>query len=321
MFYEGDGYTLTVVKTNTINKGTIAASSTPVWLGDSPQHDGHRAFSGWMDNVRIYDELVSPTALATAMTTDDSSGGPARAPVVQLDFNDEAGVATLVNHGSVEVTGTFQGSPAAYSSEVAPVNRSGPDGNSGSFEFVANTTADRNYVDLGDVDAVDSIRKLTVCTWLRGVGVQAQSVSRLAAKGWGFEFGLSESDTVLQTFRPQLKIDSEVTNGSPIPITNEWVFVAITFDGTLGSDNVVMYNGAGTSITGVQTNTITKTGTPASTISLYVGDWNGTGGARTFSGLMDNFRIYDRVLDAEEIQAVMLINDSPPVPGLLIILQ
>jgi len=318
VFYEGDGYTLTPVRTNTIDKGSISASSTPVWLGDSSQHNGKRAFSGWLDNVRIYDEIVSPAALAAAMVADDSPNGTPRGPVVQLDFNDEEGVATLVNHGSADVTGTFQGANAAYGTEVAPVNRVGPDGYSGSFEYVANTTEDRNYVDLGDVDAVDSIRKLTVCTWLRGIGVQGSSVSRLAAKEWGFEFALSINNPALQMYDPQLKINAQWANGVAVPITNEWVFVAITFDGTLGSDNTIYYTGTDTSITKVYTNTIAATGTPASSKLLYVGDWNGSTGSRAFNGYLDNFRIYDRVLDAEEIQSVMLINDSPPVPGTII---
>jgi len=321
VFYEGDGYTLTPVRTNTIDKGAIMASSTSVWLGDSSQHNGGRAFSGWMDNVRIYDEIVSPAALAAVMAVDDSPNGTPRGPVVQLDFNEEDGVASLANHGSVNVTGTFQGDNAAYGREVAPVNRGGPDGYSGSFEFVANTTEDRNYVDLGDVDEIDSIPKLTVCTWLRGIGNQGSSVTRLAAKGWGFEFALNRVNAELQTYRPQLKIDAGIADGSAIPITNEWVFVAVTFDGTLASDNTIYYTGTDTSITKVYTNTISKTGTSALATPLYVGDWNGAGGSRAFNGYLDNFRIYDRILDSEEIHSVMRVNDSPPEPRLIIQIQ
>ena len=323
VFYEGNGSTLTPVITNTIDRETINPNSTPIWLGDSSGHNGKRPFSGWMDNVRIYDELLSPAAMAAAMAENDSPNVyvPVRGPVVQLDFNEEDGVASLVNHGTVSVTGSFHGANAAYGSEVAPVNREGLDGYSGSFNFVTNTTEDRNYVDLGDVYEIDSIPKLTVCTWLRSTGNQGSSVTRMAAKGGGFEFSLNRSNIALQLYRPQLKINNLTADGQLIPISNEWTFVAITFNGTLSSDNTIYYTGSGISIDNVSTNTIAASGTPSSSTSLFVGDWNLTTGSRGFSGYLDNFRIYDRVLDADEIQSVMLVNDSPPIPGTIILIQ
>jgi len=71
----------------------------------------------------------------------------------------------------------------------------------------------------------------------------------------------------------------------------------------------------------VYTNTISKTGTSALATPLYVGDWNGAGGSRAFNGYLDNFRIYDRILDSEEIHSVMRVNDSPPEPRLIIQIQ
>ncbi len=315
VFFYGDGVTLAPFHTNTIDRGSISANSLPVWFGDFPNTGGGRSFKGWMDNVRIYDEVVSLSELETAMKSDDSPDGPPPEPFVRLDFNDRFGEPSLANRGTLAVTGTFHGVNAAYHSETPPPNRAAADGRSGSFAFVANTTEDRNYVDLGDVNDLDSLQLLTVCTWLKGIGTQGNSVTRLACKGSGFEFSVAMNNNTLQTARPELKIDSALTDGHIIPISNDWIFVAATFDGRYGADNVVFYHGTGSVLTAGSTNTIARTGTPASGTSLFVGDWNLSDGSRGFSGLLDNFRIYNRILDEQELRNVMLTDDSEASRG------
>jgi len=80
---------------------------------------------------------------------------------------------------------------------------------------------------------------------------------------------------------------------------NELVFVAVSYDGTKTSSNVLFYRGtAATSLSLVSTVTLNEGTVDTFPGRLAVGGRSGFNGPRTFHGIMDNVRIFGSKTDA-----------------------
>ncbi len=105
-------------------------------------------------------------------------------------------------------------------------------------------------------------------------------------------------------------------NSSVYNATNTWIFFAVTYDGTTTSANVNFY--AGGNILGTASSkagTVTANAGTLSVTSTSITIANTTAGTRPFDGLMDDFRIYDGVLNASMVEAVRVSGlTASPVP-------
>ena len=129
----------------------------------------------------------------------------------------------------------------------------------------------------------------------------------------------------------------------PANVLNEWTFVAVSYDGTSSNgDNSAIQNAAtGSSINGqfyrgTDTTSVVRTdmpfvttiGTPSSSslgarsvgtnAILFLG--NRPNLTRSFDGWIDDVRIYDSVLTAEDIESLRLQGGGVPEPSLLILI-
>ena len=106
--------------------------------------------------------------------------------------------------------------------------------------------------------------------------------------------------------------------------TDEWVFFAMTYS-TSGFGDVTFYRGT-------TDDTVVQAGSGLSDIlidnqialsnrSFYIGNGGNEGGewfqGRAFNGMLDNIRVYDRVLDMNELEQLRLTDLAPTlgVPG------
>jgi hypothetical protein len=150
-----------------------------------------------------------------------------------------------------------------------------------------------------DDDNLDTLKSFTVTGWLKTAGSAsitsgAHLVRQEAAvNGPGF-FVVSDS------LAGRLVCNVDSTSAScPVTYggTQQWVFFAVTYDGTQTANNVKFYVGSPTSATTLAyTNTIDRGTVDENTAPLYVG--NSPSADRPFDGLLDNIRIFGSKTDA-----------------------
>jgi hypothetical protein len=112
------------------------------------------------------------------------------------------------------------------------------------------------YLNAGDVDKLDGLTQLTLTSWINLAGTPANG-NRVMAKQLGsgnfdgFSFALSTptSGTIsASNFQLNLALGGSsgfafTTSGVNMSADNTWVFVAVTYDGTVTSQNLQFYTG------------------------------------------------------------------------------
>jgi hypothetical protein len=157
------------------------------------------------------------------------------------------------------------------------------------------------YVDCGDINAIDGVAALTVELWLTTDADQftvfASKSLAAATDGWLFQTKSLENQKVLFYFGSGGVIQG-VTGD--VLTAGALTYLVAVFDGAgaTNADRLKIYVNA-------VSQTLTFTGTipatvPASTASVLFGTW----GALTLflNGKMDDARIYDRAFSASEIE-------------------
>jgi hypothetical protein len=86
--------------------------------------------------------------------------------------------------------------------------------------------------------------------------------------------------------------------GGSTTLTQQWVFFAISYDGTLTSNNVNFYSGTiGSTVSLINQGTINAGAITDDAVGFALGNgWNAF--SRPFDGLMDNVRIFGSKTDA-----------------------
>jgi len=113
----------------------------------------------------------------------------------------------------------------------------------------------------------------------------------------------------------QVDANLDVTNGQNEVALDEWVFVTVTNDTVEGK--IVTYVNGEYDIDGVDADGMA----PAWLDALTIGGWTSGGNpSRFFEGLLDDFRVYDRVLSESEVKELMnadiaaLSTEAAPAP-------
>lgn len=253
----------------------------------------------------------------------------AATPLLEFSFNETGSTASS--------SGSASASAVLWNSSYSPTDLHGASGSGVSggpgdraFDNSASTgmgnagTGGMLYV--GDLDAVDGLKSFTLQGWFKS-SVAINGVARLFDKNSGSGnagFQLRSTATAGQLL---LQVNSaSVTSSAAYGATNEWVFFAVTFDGTSTTDNVKFYVGSQASeVSLVTTASIGATMANPNAATLVVGNssWLLPSGPqvnnRPFDGVMDNFRIYGALsgaggmLSLSELEGIRL-NDVTPIP-------
>ena len=215
--------------------------------------------------------------------------------VFQMDFNDADGNQSLVDRGTTGPTpGTFSGG-ADYSATVAPSNTGGF---SGSFD------GSSGAVDFGDIAALDGLTTMTITAWIKSDDLNTNRIVSKRNNPDGFDLYYHNSAPTGLEFVG----DAGVANGGGSFSASEWIWLAVTYDGTQTTNNVTFYTGDGTTLSAGDTASLNKGALLANAKSLVIG--NNNAGSRTFDGLIDNVRIYNTVEDAASLQSIMQFDDT-----------
>ena len=240
------------------------------------------------------DEIQSSSGLVAHWKLDETTG---------LNANDE----TTNNND-----GTLSGGPTW----VAPAKI----GNG--LNFDGGSTAD-DKVDCGNGASLNQLGAITVCAWVKANSMGENGAARILSKGTGLDptgtaggwrlvvggsgqvrFSVDYSTTDL--FRPS--VDGVVPASG-----TTWCFLAATWDGSATATQVKLYKDGSQVSYGTPTNGAPTNGRGDDT-SAHVWLGNDSTGARTFDGVLDDVRIYNRVLDASEVLAIYNEGASDTTP-------
>ncbi len=228
-------------------------------------------------------------------------------PVVRYTFDHD-----WPGSGSVALdTGTGDPADAAFLGSAVRVGDT-----PGGFSISAMSTeggALGNHVGVTAPSKINGMSQFTATLWmnLRSNPVNLDRMLSMHNVLDGFEFYLDDrvaSGTFSRTnFNVALVVDSvAVRCTAPVQPGEGWVFLAVSYDGTITSDNVNFY-------AGIQTAAVMRVGDTVgrnsgwvdpTTGELRIGGTTRVADDRTPDAWFDDVRIYDRILTEQELQQV-----------------
>ncbi len=159
-----------------------------------------------------------------------------------------------------------------------------------------------DYVNIGSVTSLNNVRPISISAWIyprsHGEGDAGRIISKHDATGrWSFHFNTTGRLRFHKDFSGASELN-RIAAGGTIAV-NDWQHVVVTWDGSSNAANVHIYRNGGE--TGYST-TISGINPPDddSASILRIGAW-GAPGNNVFDGLIDDVRIYNRVLNPAEI--------------------
>lgn len=224
-------------------------------------------------------------------------------PVVQLLFNKNSNVQE--SSGAVPVQGFVQSPATTTGLGVSSIEGSAVD-------LCFDNTASQGMGDIdpstgtgilffGNVQEVDGLSGLTVTLWYRTD--QGSSLNdgggRLIENGRDWLLFSDDPDRL----RLEVNLEGESSGIGNFPETEEWVFLAVTFDDA--TDTAQYFKGTRTALTQLIVTRISYTSSmPSRSNPLLIG--NNEVLSRSFDGYIDNVRIWDVALSGNQIELVRL---------------
>lgn len=214
----------------------------------------------------------------------------------------ETGGTSLISETGDGFLGTFVGSPVFDTTDPAPV----PGGSSASIVFDGNNS----WVDILNYNGIGGSEARTVAFWFKGSSQQTNNNATLVA--WGGTATGARYDTRLNangTGVMRTEVAGSGSNGTAIMADDTWHHCAIVLDPTIGTTvgNLLFY------VDGVLDPLSVTGGTEinsATSTNVRIGASQGIAG-RSLTGKMDDIRIYNRALGADEIEKLVTAIDIP----------
>lgn len=243
-----------------------------------------------------------------------------------LDYNFNQTGTTVTNGGSAGAGAnlTFQNS-SFVATDLHGAPGSGVSGLFGDRAFdnsastgMGNAGTGGRGVTSGPISVLSGLDSMTIAGWFNVSTVIGGNARLLDSLGSGLGFNLYASGAGILS----LQVDGAVaTSSASYGATGSWVFFAVTYDGTLTSNNAKFYVGTtNTAVSLVNTATLNQGELGTSGVAVGVGNAAQTTN-RPVDGLMDNIQLYGEatgsggVLSLSELDAVRL--SAVPEPGSL----
>ena len=200
-------------------------------------------------------------------------------------------------------TTLYDGGAAPYNDASLVASPTFPTpGKVGSYSLLLNGTS--QYASVPYSSSFDMTSNITLAAWIKPSRVATQDIIKKTSGANGYELSISTSPATWPQkvfFRINGADATRINSTTLYPIDgNTWMHIAATYDG----ENMRLY------INGIQESTLATT-TPigANTSTLAIGSIPG-GASRWFQGGIDDARVYNRALTAEQI--VALASTTPP---------
>jgi hypothetical protein len=226
------------------------------------------------------------------------------APVGWWKFDEGSGSSTSDSSGN-GATGALTNTPTWVAGRILP----------GALSFNGSTQS----VAISGAGAVANLYTtgMTVSAWIKPAGLGGGNGGRIVDKDnndQGWYFSLNASNTLKFASDQFSGTSPSVTSASSAITLNAWQHVVATWDGTTSGAGIHLYvNGTLLTGTTVVTGANNTTTYPDPTTPFTIGN-RPTDNARGFNGLIDDVRVYNRVLSAAEITA-LADSTAPTAPS------
>ncbi len=258
--------------------GANFAGSGDFWIGRAPQ-SGQR-FKGSLDEARVYNRVLTEAQLAALAAT-------TRRPIGYWKFDSNLADASGNGHD-----GSWNSSPTTGYGSAAPTAHT----NTKSLSLDGS-----HYVSVADNPDLILQDAVTAAAWvnLTNPANDQKIVGKTdGSHDLGWVLGVEDGKLKCESFSGA---DKDAWAGSILK--NEWVHLACTW--TRGGQLRAYVNGKLVANTAADTDPLGNT-----TRSLYIGVAPWDTGAHRVTGQVDDVRVYDRELDADEIRG--LAGDGTP---------
>ena len=268
--------------------GTIESqgTSSTTWTNSEniyfASYNGSASYQGLLDDIRIYNYARTQDQIIEDMNAGHPVGGsPVPSQVAYWKFDEGYGATAYDSAGSSN--GTLDaGSIGTNTTTTAMWDLDGK------FGKAIELDGTDDYIDVGDISALEGMDELTVSMWIKpeSTGTYDELISKYNSYYFDFSSGCR-----FVTFA-----DSAVTlNCTTIP-TNEWIHLTGVYDG----QNMYVYQDGKFDASIAQTGSID---TNAYSVCIGAG---GSGGCASdsskFDGLVDEVKIYNVALTAEQVR-------------------
>ena len=262
--------------------GAIVQSAGPLRIGGNSVWG--EFFAGLIDEVRVYDRALTAGEIATDMNTSISGAAGAdnqqlAGPVLALSFNEEAGATATDSSGNGN-HGTLAG---------ATRTTAGKFGGGVSFNGIS------DVVTVADAASLDLTSGMTLEAWVQPSAATDWRTAILKETAGGLAYALyAHTDASAPGAFINLGALDQAATGIGAISTTDWTHLAATFDGA----TLRLY------VNGVLVRSVALNGSIVTSAGALRIGGNSVWG-EFFAGLIDEVRVYNRALTAEQITADM----------------
>lgn len=269
--------------------------------------------------MNIFRDMKTVMALSLTLVLGGTISASAQTPLLWYKMDDGSGTTVTDSGSGTALNGTLTGT-ATWSSNT-------PSGTGSGVSLTSDGT-DANAITTGSVanTKIDKLTQFTLTLWVNlqaapAVADRFVSILELnTAKGFDLEIQAPSSGTLSAgNFRPTLLVDGfgGVTASANTGADNQWLFLAVTYDGSLTSGNVKFYTGNQAAVVAQlgATQTLNSGQVDSSTGLFQVGNTSASSSDRTASSLFDDVRIYGSVLTSSDLESIRM--ESVPEPSVL----
>jgi hypothetical protein len=263
-----------------------------LWFGDNPDNPTGGLFKGTLDEVRIYNRILSASEIKALynMGTGKHRSGPSQSGLVGWWKMEDGSGTQATDSSGRKNHGTLITCASTY-----PVWSNGKLGGGLNFDGLD------GYVDVGNPSDFNDMPQFSISAWVyprtEGENFNGRIVQKGSGttplNGWALLTGYNTA-----TFRVDYDT-ADLLETVPLKL-GVWNHLVVTWSGGLSSTTVNMY--VNNIESGYGGNTALGTRVIDNLQTVKIGNNNGC--TRTFDGIIDDVRIYNRTLTPAEVKKV-----------------
>ncbi|KKQ23516.1 MAG: hypothetical protein US38_C0014G0003 [Candidatus Roizmanbacteria bacterium GW2011_GWC1_37_12] len=252
-------------------------------------------FQGSIDQVRLYNYARTPAQIAW----DYNRGGPVgwwKMDECQgITANDSSGNG---NNGTITIGAT--GTNTSAGTCTGSAGEAWKDGATGKYNSSLEFDGTDDYINVVDNNSLDMTTNITLSAWIKLSDLTITNANNIVAKGTnGYQFTVGDSSSLKVGLAKQ-DVAWVVQSNTTISDTN-WHFVSVTYNGTTGKVYLDGIDRSGS--TSIQTFSNTSD-------NLFIGSKNPVTATKYFNGQIDDIRVYNYALTANQVKNLYNENSS-----------
>ena len=278
-------------KDSAAHTGTTLVSASELKIGYGTFSSNNRFFNGKIDDARIFNRALSAQEIANLYNSAKSNyiAAPPREGLVgywNMDSNDSTATKVYDKSGQ-----NNYGAPNGFYTGLAPTSTPGKINQAIDFD------GSNGSISVPDSASLDIFNAITVSIWVKADALDhagGGNNARVIDKGGGGAYILYITNTGIIVFSLIGVTDNSSATAAGVFKTGQWFHISGVYDSATGIRDIYINGVANSSAheTGL-------TGTISNGGNLIIGD-NGTK-VRLWDGAIDDVRIYNRALSAQEI--------------------